>query len=112
MITFDLTITLGTIIETAVLGGGGVAALVTLRNTVASLKADAKQSKQDIKDQFTGIQNELRKMGEILIEMARFDEKLSSLDARVTTHGRKIDELSRGVGFVQQRQRPSVDGEY
>lgn len=112
MINFDLTITLGTIIETAVLGGGGVAALVTLRNTVASLKIDAQQTKQDTKDQFAGIQSELKKMGEILIGMARFDEKLTSLDHRVTTHGRKLDDLSRGVGFVQQRQRPSVDGEY
>lgn len=112
MVNFDLTITLGTIIETAVLGSGGVAALVTLRNTVASLKSDAKTSKQDTKEQFAGIQSELKKMGEILIGMARFDERLTSLDHRVTTHGRKIDDLSRGDGYVQGPRRANVDGEY
>lgn len=111
MVNFDLTITLGTILETAVLGGGGIAALVTLRNTVASLKIDAQASKQDTKDQFAGIQNELKKMGAILIEMARFDEKLMNLDKRVTSHGRKIDELSHGEGFVRGH-RASIDGEY
>ena len=60
MVNFDLTITLGTIIETAVLGCGGVAALVTLRNTVASLKTEAAAAKKDTKDRFDGIQTELK----------------------------------------------------
>jgi hypothetical protein len=110
-VTFDLTVTLGTIIETVVLGGGGIAALVTLRNTVTSLNEKFAASKQESKDQFLGIQNELKKMGEILIGMARFDERLTSLDNRVTTHSRKIDDLSRGVGFVRSH-RESIDGEY
>lgn len=111
MVNFDLTITLGTIIETAILGVGGIAALVTLRNTVETLKADAEASKRDVKDQFAGIQTEIKKMGAILIELARFDEKLMNLDKRVTTHGRKIDDLSRGDGFVRSH-RASIDGEY
>lgn len=111
MVNFDLTITLGTILETAILGGGGVAALVTLRNTVTTLKAEAADSKRDVKEQFAGIQSELKKMGEILIGMARFDERLTNLDKRVTSHGRKLDELAHGDGFVRGH-RGSVDGEY
>jgi uncharacterized coiled-coil protein SlyX len=50
-------------------------------------------------------------MGDILIGMARFDERITNLDKRVTSQGRKIDELSRGLGFVRGH-RASVDGEY
>ncbi len=111
MVNFDLTITLGTIIETAVLGGGGVAALVTLRNTVTGLNERLTNSKTETKEQFAAVQSELKKMGEILIGMARFEEKITNLDKRVTSHGRKIDDLSRGDGFVRGH-RASIDGEY
>ncbi len=111
MVNFDLTITLGTILETAVLCGGGIAALVTLRNTVATLRHEASSAKKDTKEQFAGIQNELKKMGDILIGMARFDERITNLDKRVTSQGRKIDDLSRGEGFIRGH-RSSIDGEY
>ena len=110
-VNLDLTITLGTIIETAVLGGGGIAAIVTLRNTVASLNEKFASSKLETEKQFAGIQSELKKMGDILIGMARFDEKLINLDKRVTAQGRKIDDLSRGEGFIRGH-RNSIDGEY
>ena len=111
MINFDLTITLGTIIETAVLCGGGIAALATLRSTVSSLRTEAAAAKKDSKEQFAGIQNELKKMGDILIGMARFDERIANLDKRVTSQGRRIDDLSRGDGFVRGH-RTTLDGEY
>jgi len=111
MVAVDLTITLGTIIETVVLGAGGITMIVTLRNTVAGLNEKFAASKQETKDQFAGIQSELKKMGDILIGMARFDEKLVNLDKRVTGQGRKIDDLSRGQGFVRGH-RDSIDGEY
>lgn len=111
MVNIDLTVTLGTIIQTGVLVAGGIAALVTMRNTVASLKVDAEAAKRDNKEQFNNIQTELKKMGDILINMARFDERITNLDKRVTSQGRQIDELRHGEGFVRGH-RVSVDGEY
>jgi hypothetical protein len=113
-VNLDLTISLGTIIETLMIGGGGIAALVTLRNTVTTLKGEMATSKQETKQQFDGIQSatraqfdgiqsELKKMGEILIGMARFDERLMNLDKRVTSQGRQIDELRRGEGWITAR---------
>ena len=107
----DLTITLNTIIETVVLGGGGIATIVTLRNTVRTLKEQMDDSKKESREQFAGIQSELKKMGDILVGMARFDERLANLDKRVTAHGRQIDELRHGDGFVRGH-RSSNDGEY
>jgi hypothetical protein len=108
---FDLTITLSAIVEVVIFGGGGIATLVTLRNAVASLKENQAETKKETKLQFDSVQLELKKLGEVLIGMARFDEKLTNLDKRVTTQGRKIDELARGNGYVQGK-RDSIDGEY
>lgn len=95
----EQTITIGNIIEIAVIAVGGISVFITLRNTVANIKADV-----------DSLQVEIKKLGEILVSLARYDERLVSLDKRVTAQGRRIDELSHGEGFV--RGRVSVDGEY
>jgi hypothetical protein len=95
----EQTITVGNIIEIAVIAVGGVSVFITLRNTVANIKADV-----------DSLQVEIKKLGEILVNLARFDERITSLDKRVTAQGRRIDDLSHGDGFV--RPRPGIDGEY
>lgn len=100
----DLTISLGVIVQTGVLVVGGIAALVTMRNTVQSLKVEAAVAKVDVEKQFVGIRAELQKMTDILIGQARFEERLSSLDRRVTQQGKQIDELRHGDGFVLPRR--------
>jgi hypothetical protein len=106
----DFTWNIGAIVQIGVLVLGGVATLVTLKNTVAAIKTDIVATKLETDKRFDNIQSELRKIGEILISIARFDEKLASLDARVTTHGRKLDDLSRGDGYVKGPR--GVDREY
>ncbi len=108
----DFTWNIGVIVQIAVLVLGGWATLVTLRNTVATIKTDMASTKLENDKRFDGIQSELKKLGEILISMARFDEKLSSLDQRVTSHGRRLDELSHGEGFVRGKFNRSIDAEY
>jgi hypothetical protein len=98
-VMIEQTITIGNIIEIAVIAVGGVSVFITLRNTVANIKADV-----------DGLQVEIKKLGEILVNLARFDERITSLDKRVTAQGRRIDDLSHGDGFV--RPRPGIDGEY
>lgn len=107
----DFTWNIGVIVQIAVLVGGGIITLAVLKNTVATIKTDLAHTKVENDKRFDGIQSELKKMGEILIGMARFDERLGSLDSRVTTHGRKLDDLSRGIGYVRG-DRKSIDGEY
>lgn len=108
----DFTWNIGVIVQIAVLVLGGWATLVTLRNTVATIKTEMASTKIENDKRFDGIQSELRKMGEILIGMARFDEKLTHLDSRVTSHGRRLDELSHGDGFVRGRFGRGIDDEY
>lgn len=95
----EQTITIGNIIEILVIAAGGISVFATMRSTVANinLKVD-------------GMQTEIKKLGDILIGQARFDEKLNSLEHRVTSHDRKIEELAHGEGFV--RGRSGIDREY
>jgi hypothetical protein len=108
----DFTWNIGAIVQIAVLIGGGIMTLAILKNTVATIKTDIVATKVENDKRFDSIQSELKTIGEILVSMARFDEKLSSLDQRVTSHGRRIDELSHGDGFVRGKFNRSVDAEY
>jgi len=101
-VMIEQTITIGNIIEIVVIAAGGIGVFATMRNTVANIKIDV-----------AGMQAEIKKLGEILIGMARFDEKLSSIERRVTSNEKRIDELSHGEGFVRGKvNRSSIDGEY
>jgi predicted negative regulator of RcsB-dependent stress response len=102
---------------------GGIVALITLRNTIRSFRDSLNATntaakdqfasiQQSSKEQFASVQAELKELGKILIDQARFDEKLTNLDKRVTAQGRKIDELARGDGYVKQPPRQGIDGEY
>jgi hypothetical protein len=95
----DYTISIGNIFEIGSIIGGGFAVFFTLKNNVATLKEDVET-----------MQKEIKKLGEVLIGMARFDEKLSNLDRRVTVHDKKIDEIQHGDGFI--RGPRGVDREY
>jgi hypothetical protein len=103
MVALDLTITLGTIIQTAVLAGGGVAGLAILKNTVAALKEDMVATKKENKEQFTGIQSEIKKIGDVLINQADQNRRIIHLEDDVR-------ELRHGEGFV--RGPRGIDREY
>ncbi|MCA6112653.1 hypothetical protein [Bradyrhizobium cenepequi] len=99
-VVIDYTISVGNIIEIISIIGGGLGVFLTLKNNVANLKDDV-----------AVMQKEVKKFGEVLIGMARFDERFSNLDKRVTVHDRKIDEIQHGDGFVRN-PRTRLDGEY
>lgn len=88
----EQTITIGNIIEICVIAGGGISVFASMRATVRNINAKV-----------DGMQVEIRKLGEILIGQARFDEKLTSLERRVTVHDGLIDGLRRGEGYIQAR---------
>jgi hypothetical protein len=103
MITFDFTITLGSMIETAVILGGGIAALATLKTTVVALKGEVKDSKNETKEQIAAIQIEIKKIGDVLINQADQNRRIIHLEDDVR-------ELRHGRGFVQGQS--GVDHEY
>jgi hypothetical protein len=95
----DYTITLGNIIEIGSIIGGGVLVLLTLKNDVKSLKRD-----------FAGMQDEIKKLGEILINLADIRGEIKVLNTRVAATEQDIRELRHGDGFVKGPR--GVDREY
>src|SRR4051794_34724652 len=98
MFSIDYTITLGNIVEVASILGGGLLVLIKLNNNVVSLKTDV-----------AGMQTEIKKIGDVLINMARFDEKLSSIDKRLEGYDGAIKDLRYGYGFVRGNFGRSID---
>lgn len=90
----EQSITIGNIIEVLVIAGGGISVFSALRNTV-----------KNINTKVDGIQTEIKKLSDILIAQARFDEKLTSIEKRVTAHDTRINELAHGDGYVHSRPR-------
>lgn len=88
----EQTITLGNIIEIISIIGGGISVFVTLRNTVANIKIEV-----------TGMQTEIKKLGEILIAQADIRGELRVLGTRITATEQDVRELRHGDGFVERR---------
>jgi len=88
--TIDYTITIGNIVEITAIVGGGFLFLITLQNTVGNLKEDV-----------SSMQGEIKKLGQVLIQMA-------VTTTRLDNHDREISDLKHGRGFI----RESIDREY
>ncbi len=95
----EQTITIGNIIEIVSIIAGGITVFVTLKNTVAN-----------IKNEVTGMQVEIKKLGEILIAQADMRGDMRVLENRVTATEQDIRELRHGKGFVQGPR--GIDREY
>ena len=95
----DYTITLGNIIEIGSIVSGGILVLITLKSDVKSLKRD-----------FAGMQDEIKKLGEILINLADIRGEIKVLNTRVTATEQDIREMRHGDGFIKGPR--GVDREY
>lgn len=88
----DQTITIGNIIEISVIACGGLITIITLKNRIADITTDLVDMKQ-----------ELRKVGEVLIQMAVTDQRVTNLE-------KDVRELRHGDGFI--RGARGLDKEY
>jgi hypothetical protein len=100
-ITLDLTITAGTIVEVAVIAGGGLLALSRLSTKFALFHADLTNVKTDVGD----MKEDIKKVNQLLATTAEADRRIGRIEDIV--YG-----LARGDGWVTGHKRHSVDGEY
>lgn len=102
----DYTITIGNIIEIGSIVGGGILVLWALKADVSALKSGA----QTLKNDFTQIQVEIKKLGDILVNLADIRGEIRVHDTRITAAEQDIRELRHGDGFVKGPR--GVDREY
>jgi len=88
----DYTITVGNLVEIASIIGGGILVMITLRSDVANMKTDVQ-----------GIQQEVKKIGDVLITQADQNRRILHLEE-------DLRELKHGQGFV--RGPGGIDREY
>lgn len=86
----DYTITVGNIVEIGSIILGGIAVLWTLKSDVKTLKRD-----------FDAIQKEIKKLGEILVNLADIRGDIKALSTRVSMAEQDIREMKHGDGFVK-----------
>lgn len=86
----DYTITIGNIVEIGSIIFGGIAVLWTLRSDVKRLKVD-----------FDAIQKEIKKLGEILVNLADIRGDIKALTTRVAMAEQDIHEMKHGDGFIK-----------
>jgi len=102
----DYTITIGNIIEIGAIVSGGLMVVWTLKADVNSLKSGAATLKLD----FGAMQAEIKKLGDILINLADMRGEIRVLDTRLTMAEQDIREVKHGDGFVKGPR--GVDREY
>jgi hypothetical protein len=92
----DYTITVGNLVEIASIIGGGLLVMITLRSDVANMKTEVE-----------GIQQEVKKIGDVLITQADQNRRILHLEEDVR-------ELRHGDGFVRNRAigQPGINREY
>ena len=64
-----------------------------------------------MKEQLDGMQDELKKLAEVIVTQAVQTTRLDNLNSQVTTLGRELSDLRRGNGFIV-RGRSGIDGEH
>jgi hypothetical protein len=99
----DYTITVGNIIEICVIGGGGISALAVMKNTISAVRDNLAEMKKETKFEFLGIQSEIKKIGDVLVNQADQNRRLIHLEDDVR-------ELRHGQGFVHGPK--GIDREY
>lgn len=88
----DYTINVGHIIQIGVILGGGLLALIVMRNTVSNLTADMTEMKTEIKE-----------LGKVLVTLAVATKRLDNIEE-------DLRDMKHGRGFIQNRL--SSNGEY
>lgn len=102
----DYTITIGNIIEIGSIVGGGILVLWTLKADVNTLKTGAKT----LKDDLWAMQVEIKKLGDILVNLADIRGEIRVLGTRLTASEQDIREMRHGDGFVKGSR--GIDREY
>jgi hypothetical protein len=102
----DWTISIGNMVEIGAIIGGGLMVVWTLKADVNSLKSGAETLKLD----FGAMQAEIKKLGDILINLADMRGEIRVLDTRLTMAEQDIREIKHGDGFVKGPR--GVDREY
>jgi hypothetical protein len=112
---FDFTINLGNILTLLAFLVGGIAFVWSVKSNaiVLSTKIDLNEETNEsrfvrIDAQMEAFGLELKKLGEILIELTRAEGRMNTLDERILSQGRRLDALTINVNDLLKETRSAV----
>lgn len=92
--SLGLDITLGDIITSGAIIGGAFIAWGALRGTVVGLSRELVQFTEHTEAQFDDIKIEMRKIGDVLVQMADFKGEMKVIQERILLQGKRVDDLN------------------
>lgn len=101
IMSFDPSITIGNILTILALAGSVLLFMYRLEGKLVILH----NTQNMFKDQLNKIDNELEKLSQVTIEMARQDERISAQDMRLNMIAQKIDMCTVKLETRRQRAR-------
>ncbi len=69
------------------------------------------ESNKNLKAEFLNMQEQLKKLSEVITQMAVQTIRVDNLSEQFTLLHRTVEDLRRGTGYVKA-PRPTLDGEY
>lgn len=91
--TFDPTITLGTVLTLAGFILGGMAFVYAIRSDVAQLGTRESQ----FRERLDALETEFKKMTDVLVQIARQDERMRAHESRLEDFADRLGALERHV---------------
>lgn len=70
------------------------------------------ESNKNLKAEFHGMQEQLKKLSEVITQLAVQTVRVDNIGQQVTLLQRTVEDLRRGTGYVKTPARASLDGEY
>lgn len=79
---FDMTVTLGAVLNMLAMLGGGVWFMITVNTKLSTLIAERKQEYMANIGRFEEIDKQLEKLIAVTIQLAKVEERINSLDVK------------------------------
>lgn len=70
------------------------------------------ESNKNLKAEVNGMQEQLKKLSEVITQMAVQTIRVDNLGQHITMLQKTVEDLRRGTGWVGTPARYSIDGEY
>jgi|SRR5580700_9587768 hypothetical protein len=118
MASFDLTVSLGDVVTTTIFAASAITFIVSIKQNGKFLAAKMDLVDQQNEMRFERIDAqiedsklEMKKLGDILVELTRQEGRLNAADERLLMQGKRIDSMAETMrDLLMGRQVFSVQG--
>jgi hypothetical protein len=118
MAAFDLTVSLGDVVTTTIFAASAITFIVSIKQNGKFLAAKMDLVDQQNEMRFERIDAqiedsklEMKKLGDILVELTRQEGRLNAADERLLMQGKRIDSMAETMrDLLMGRQVFSVQG--